>query len=78
MIETTDTPSAPRLLLRPHEAAAALSISERALWTLTATGKLSAVRIGRSKRYDPADLRAWIESQKNHASVQRQETNDET
>ena len=53
-----------RLLLRPREAATAMSISERALWALTAKGKLPAVRIGRCKRYDPADLQRFIESQK--------------
>ncbi len=60
----TDPATMPRFLLRPRDAAAALSISERALWTLTASGKLPAVRIGRAKRYDPTDLQRFIESQK--------------
>lgn len=60
----TRTPTIPRLLLRPREAAAALTISERCLWSLTATGALPAVRIGRAKRYDPADLQRFIDSQK--------------
>ena len=59
MSETT-----PRLLLRPREAAAALSISERLLWTLTNTGEIPAVRINRSVRYDPQDLARWIETKK--------------
>lgn len=53
-----------RKLLTPKEAAALLSISERTLWTLTNNGEIPAVRIGRSVRYDPADLAAWIEQQK--------------
>ena len=51
-------------LLRPREAARILAISPRKLWSLTASGELTAVRIGRAVRYDPADLRKWIEAQK--------------
>jgi excisionase family DNA binding protein len=54
----------PKLLWTCHEAAAALSISLRTLWTLTAEGRIPCVRIGRSVRYDPRDIRSWIESQK--------------
>lgn len=54
----------PRLLLRPREAAEALSISERSLWALTNAGEIPAVRINRSVRYDPLDLQRWIESKK--------------
>src|SRR5262245_8521913 len=50
------------LLWKPREAAKALGISERALWTLTRQGVIPHVRIGRSVRYLPGDLRAWIES----------------
>jgi len=52
------------LLIKAAEAAKSLAISERRLWDLTDTGELQCVRIGRSVRYDPADLRAWIEKQK--------------
>jgi excisionase family DNA binding protein len=55
---------AERLLLKPDEASAALSISPRLLWGLTKAGEIPAVRIGRAVRYDPADLRRWIEAQK--------------
>ena len=45
--------------------AKALSISERTLWSLTQCGEIPAVRVNkRGVRYDPADLRAWIESAK--------------
>jgi len=52
------------LLLKPNETAAALAISPRLLWTITQQGELPCVRIGRAVRYDPDDLRAWIERQK--------------
>ena len=60
-----ETLATERLLLPPREAAAALSISERTLWAVTAPrGPLPAVRIGRSVRYCVDDLRRWIEGQK--------------
>ena len=52
------------LLLTAREAARLLSVCERTLWGLTDRGDLPAVRIGRVVRYDPADLRRWIEQQK--------------
>jgi excisionase family DNA binding protein len=58
-----------RLLLTQMEAAAALAISERTLWGLTAPrGEIPAIKIGRCVRYDPKDLAAWIERQKSPAS----------
>jgi len=53
-----------KLLLKPHEAAEALAISARKLWALTNSGEIPCVRFGRSVRYDPTDLRAWIDSKK--------------
>lgn len=53
-----------RLLLTPKEAAQAMTISPRTLWTLTNSGQILHVRIGRSVRYDVADLRRWIERRK--------------
>ena len=52
------------LLLTPKQAADVLAISARTLWNLTNSGAIRRVRIGRSVRYDVADLRAWIDSQK--------------
>jgi len=43
-------------LLTPKEAAAALAISERTLWQLKSDGEIPHIPIGRSVRYDPADL----------------------
>jgi excisionase family DNA binding protein len=53
-----------KLLLTPTEAAQALAVSPRTLWTLTHDGKIQSLRIGRSVRYDPRDLEAFIQSQK--------------
>jgi excisionase family DNA binding protein len=64
-----------RLLWTCREAAAALNVSERTLWKLTNEGDIPCVRIGRAVRYDPADIRAWIDAQKNIA--QRPESTTE-
>lgn len=53
-----------RLLLRAREAAALLNVSARTLWSLTKTGDVRSVRIGRSVRYAPADLEAFVASRK--------------
>jgi len=58
------TGSAPALLLTPQQAADSLAISTRKLWTLTNCGEIPCVRIGRLVRYDPTDLRQWIDEQK--------------
>jgi excisionase family DNA binding protein len=57
----------PRLLFTPREAAKALSVCEKTLWSLSKRGDLPAVRIGRAVRYDVADLRAFIDGQKGGA-----------
>jgi len=53
-----------KLLLKPGDAAAALSISPRKLWAMTNASEIPCVRFGKSVRYDPADLREWIDQQK--------------
>jgi len=53
-----------QLLLKPADAAKALAISARKLWSLTAGKQVPHVRLGKSVRYSPDDLRAWVESQK--------------
>jgi excisionase family DNA binding protein len=52
------------LLYTPAEAAKALAISERSLWSLTACRELPCIRIGRSVRYARDDLVAWIAARK--------------
>lgn len=54
---------APRLV-KPREAAAYLAISERKLWSLTQDGRIPAVRLDRSVRYDVADLDRFIQAAK--------------
>lgn len=53
-----------KLLVPAREAAKLLSLSPRKLWSLTTSGQIPCVRIGRSVRYCPDDLRAWIDEQK--------------
>jgi len=50
----------PRLLLDRGEAAAALHISPRTLWTLTQAGQVPHLRIGRQVRYSIAALERWV------------------
>lgn len=52
------------VLLTPKAAAATLAISARKLWSLTASGDMPCVRIGRSVRYDAADLAEFVETLK--------------
>ena len=64
----TSTPN-PTLLLTPLESSRTLRISPRKLWSLTASGEIPHVRIGRCVRYDPRDLVAYLESQKKGGDV---------
>jgi excisionase family DNA binding protein len=57
----------PAMLLTPRDAAKALAICEKTLWSLTQRGELQAVKIGRSVRYDPRDLAAFIDAKKGGA-----------
>ena len=54
----------PVLLLTAAETSKALSLSARTIWSLTASGELPSVRIGRSVRYSIDDLREWVDKQK--------------
>ncbi|HWY87154.1 MAG TPA: helix-turn-helix domain-containing protein [Gemmataceae bacterium] len=54
----------PRLLLKPGDAARALGISIRLLWSLTRDGTIPAVRLGRAVRYSPAALAEWVSALK--------------
>lgn len=57
-------PSSDACLLKQDDAARRLAISPRKLWELTNRGEIPCVRIGRAVRYDPEDLRAWIDNAK--------------
>ena len=48
------------MLISPREAAKALSICERTLYSMTKRGEIPAVHIGRCVRYDPEALKSWI------------------
>lgn len=45
-------------------AAKLLAISARHLWSLTASRQIRCIRIGRSVRYSPADLQAFVDSRR--------------
>lgn len=51
-------------LLTPKHAAERLAISPRKLWSLTASGDIKCLRIGRSVRYDLASLSEFLETLK--------------
>jgi len=50
----------PVLALRPKQAAAALGIGERLLWSKTNAGEIPHVRIGRAVIYPVAALEQWL------------------
>ena len=49
-----------RLSLRAREAAKAIGISERTLWSLTAANEIPHVRVGRAVLYPVDGLRDWL------------------
>ncbi|MBN1514323.1 MAG: helix-turn-helix domain-containing protein [Phycisphaerae bacterium] len=57
---TDPSPKPEPLALRPREAAEALGLSPRTLWSLTARGDLSCIKVGRSVRYSLEGLREWL------------------
>lgn len=52
----------PPLLINVRSACQVLAIGRRKLWSLTICNAIPSRRIGRSVRYNPAELRAWIEA----------------
>jgi excisionase family DNA binding protein len=54
---------APRLALRPREAAKALGVSERTLWSWTQQGRVPCKRIGKAVLYPVDALRRWLDEQ---------------
>ena len=58
------TPTDAPLLLRPADAARALAISPRTLWSLTHRGAIPCVRLGRAVRYDPRDLADFVDKKR--------------
>jgi excisionase family DNA binding protein len=66
--ELMKTAAAP-FLVDCHEAARLAAVSPRTIWQATKDGKLRAVRFGRAVRYDPEDIRRWIESLKTNTTT---------
>lgn len=56
-----DTVESNRLAMTAKEAAKHLSIGERTLWSLTNTGEIPHVRIGKRVLYPVHLLREWLE-----------------
>jgi len=50
----------PKLAMRPREAAKAIGLSERTLWTLTNQGKIPHIRLGRAVLYPVDTLCEWL------------------
>ena len=63
MMKTTTNPIPP-MLLTLRQTAELLGLSERTVWTLQKREGLRSVKIGKSLRFDPADIRAWIDARK--------------
>jgi len=53
-------PVSPPLLIDRRTARRSLSIGDRRLWELTNCNAIPSRRIGRSVRYEPSELRAWV------------------
>lgn len=67
MVELSQTKTVPALSLRPREAAAAIGVSPRTLWGLTAAGKVPHVRLGRAILYPVPGLQDWLSSKSSSA-----------
>lgn len=65
MNATTNAPTYPvEPLLTVRDAARALAVSPRTIWTLTDRGLLPCIRINRSVRYSPRDVAALVDRQR--------------
>jgi excisionase family DNA binding protein len=61
-------------LLDTAEAAKLLQMGKRTVQELTAERKLAFIKIGRSVRFDPADLRAFVEANRIKAAGWKKST----
>lgn len=62
MADLPNTPGAVAPMLIPVPVACqVLAIGRRKLWSYTISNAIPSHRIGRSVRYDPSELRAWID-----------------
>lgn len=58
-----------KLSLRPREAAKAIGISARTLWTLTQQGEIPHTRLGRSVLYPVEALQRWLQERSQGRTV---------
>jgi len=58
------TPNIPVLLLTAKQASVALQISPRKLWSMTASGEIPHIRLGRCVRYPVDDVQRLIDERK--------------
>ncbi len=63
------TPAKPALLLTPADAAQALAISPRKLWSMPHAGEIPHIKMGRSVRYPLTKLQAWIAAEAKGGAV---------
>jgi predicted DNA-binding transcriptional regulator AlpA len=63
LTDKSEPAAAPRLALRPKDAALALGISERLLWQLTKDDRIPHIRIGRAVVYPVSKLQDWLNAQ---------------
>lgn len=62
-LENNHLVTAPRLLY-PSQAAKYLAIGTRKLWSLTNSGEIRCVRIGKAVRYALEDLDEWVDEKR--------------
>lgn len=62
MAEPRTLSSAVQLLINAEAARNVLSMGERRLWELTNCRAIPSHRVGRSVRYSPVELEAWVEA----------------
>lgn len=62
-VETNGDTGTPRLAMRPKDAAKALGIGTRLLWSLTNQGLIPHVRLGRAVIYPVELLQGWLAEQ---------------
>jgi predicted DNA-binding transcriptional regulator AlpA len=60
MSDLPNAPGAAPTLIKVPAACEFLCMSPRRLWTLTNNGAIPSRKIGRSVRYVPAELAAWV------------------
>lgn len=63
-----DTPAGAKPLWTKRQTGGVLGVCDKTLHNLEKRGQLKPIRIGTALRYDPADVAAFIESQKGAAN----------